>query len=136
VALIPDGVHVAPAMLKLAIRAKGIEKAILTTDRTAIAGLGSAEPKRRHLRIERGAMRFDDGALAGSIISMLDGVRTMVKNAGVTLGDAVRMAAANPAMLLGHGDRGRIEAGARADLIVLDRDLKLRTVFAAGCELV
>ncbi len=84
--------------------------------------------------IRDGAARLDDGTLAGSIISMLDGVRVMVEKAGVSIGDAAVMAATNPANLVGANDRGRIEAGARADLILLSRALELKSVFIAGRE--
>ncbi len=85
--------------------------------------------------IRDGAARLDDGTLAGSIISMLDGVRVMVEKAGVGIGDAAVMAATNPANLVGAVDRGRIQPGARADLIVLSRALELKSVFIAGREI-
>ena len=66
---------------------------------------------------------------------MVDGIRLMVERAGISVGEAAQMAAANPAALLGLGDRGRIARGRRADLIVLDRELKLKAVFIGGCEL-
>jgi N-acetylglucosamine-6-phosphate deacetylase len=66
---------------------------------------------------------------------MVGGMRLMAEQVGVGVGDAARMAATNPAALLGLGDRGQIEAGRRADLIVLDRELKLKAVFVGGREL-
>ena len=76
-----------------------------------------------------------DGRLAGSIISMLDAVRIMVDRAGASVGEAALMASANPARVLGLGERGRIEAGAIADLLVLGPGLELKTVFVGGREL-
>ncbi len=66
---------------------------------------------------------------------MLDGIRVMVEKAGVSIGDAAVMAATNPANLVGANDRGRIEVGARADLIVLSRALELKSVFIGGREI-
>jgi N-acetylglucosamine-6-phosphate deacetylase len=125
-ALIPDGVHVHPAMLRLAYQARGASGLILTTDKVAL-GPG--------VRLEGGAARRPDGALVGGVISMLDGVRVMVERAGVGLGEAALMAATNPAALLGLGERGLVAPGLRADLLVLDAELNLKTVFVAGREI-
>ena len=138
-AIIPDGVHVHPAMLRLACRARGKDGMILVTDKVALAKASASEKNvgraRGSITIRDGAARLDDGTLAGSIISMLDGVRVMVEKAGVSIGDAAVMAATNPANLVGAGDRGRIQVGARADLIVLSRALELKSVFIAGREI-
>ncbi len=136
-AIIPDGVHVHPAVLRLASRARGKDGMILVTDKVALAKASSSEKNAGRARgsIRDGAARLDDGTLAGSIISMLDGVRVMVERAGVSIGDAAVMAATNPANLVGAGDRGRIQIGARADLIVLSRTLELKSVLIAGHEI-
>jgi N-acetylglucosamine-6-phosphate deacetylase len=137
-AVIPDGVHVHPEMLRLAYRARGAAGMILTTDKVVLAG---TDPRaelavgRARAKIDRGAARLQDGTLAGSIISMLDGVRLMVNDVGVAIGEAAVMAATNPAAVLGMGDRGRLELRARADLIVLGRGLELKAVFVGGREL-
>ncbi len=136
-AIIPDGVHVHPAMLRLAFRARGIGGIFLVTDKVALAKTSASEKNvgRARATIRDGAARLDDGTLAGSIISMLDGVRVMVENGGVSIGDAAVMAATNPADLVGECDRGRIQIGARADLIVLSRALELKSVFISGRKL-
>jgi N-acetylglucosamine-6-phosphate deacetylase len=136
-AIIPDGVHVHPAMLRLVFSARGRDGIILVTDKVALAGTnGTTEiVGRARATIRDGAARLDDGTLAGSIISMLDGVRIMVEKAGVGIADAAVMAATNPANLVGAHDRGRIQIGARADLIVLSRALELKSVFIGGREL-
>ncbi len=137
-AIIPDGVHVHPEMLRLAYRARGVAGLILTTDKVVLAG---TDPRaelavgRARAKIDRGAARLLDGTLAGSIISMLDGVRLMVNEVGVPVGEAAVMAAGNPAAILGLDDRGRLELRTRADLIVLSRGLELKAVFLAGREL-
>ena len=117
-ALIPDGVHVHPAMLRLAVDARGKDGIILVTDKVALAQTSGAENivGRARATIRDGAARLADGTLAGSIISMLDGVRVMVDKAGVSIGDAAVMAATNPAKLVGANDRGRIQTSARAPI--------------------
>ena len=136
-AIIPDGVHVHPAMLRLAYRARGKDGIILVTDKVALAKTSGAETTvgRARATIRGGAARLDDGTLAGSIISMLDGVRVMVEKAGVSVGEAAVMAATNPANLVGANDRGRLQLGARADLIVLNQALELKSVFIGGREI-
>lgn len=137
-AVIPDGVHVHPSMLRVAYRARGPEGLILTTDKVALAGTApgnSASVGRARAKIEGGAARLADGTLAGSVISMLDGLRLMVERVGVPLGEAALMAATNPARLMGWGDRGALAVGRRADLVVLDQSLELKAVYIGGREL-
>ena len=103
-AIIPDAVHVHPAMLRLAVAARGKDGIILVTDKVALAQTSGVEKNvgRARASIRDGAARLADGTLAGSIISMLDGVRVMIEQAGVSLGDAAVMAATNPAKLRGR----------------------------------
>jgi N-acetylglucosamine-6-phosphate deacetylase len=135
-AIIPDGVHVHPEMLRLAYVARGMKGLIITSDKVALAGTEpGVEVGRSRATIDRGAARLADGTLAGSIISMLDGFRLIVREAGVPVAEASVMAAANPAAVGGLKDRGRLDPGTRADLIVLSRALELKAVFIAGREL-
>jgi N-acetylglucosamine-6-phosphate deacetylase len=135
--IIPDSVHVHPAILRLAYAARGRSGLILVTDKVALAQTSGVEKNvgRARATIRDGAARLDDGTLAGSIISMLDGVRVMVEKAEVRIGDAAVMAATNPARLIGANDLGLIQVGARADLILLSRTLELKSVFIAGREI-
>jgi N-acetylglucosamine-6-phosphate deacetylase len=138
-AIIPDGVHVHPSILDLAFRARGRNGMLLVTDKVVLAGAAidsGAHVGRAAATIRDGAVRLADGTLAGSIISMLDGVRLMVEKTAATIGDAAVMASTNPAILLGAPDRGRLQANARADLIVLSAALQLKSVFIAGREIV
>ena len=136
-AIIPDAVHVHPAILRLVFDARGKDGMILVTDKVALAQTSGSEKivGRSRAAIRDGAARLDDGTLAGSIISMLDGVRIMVEKADVRIGDAAVMAATNPARLLGANDRGRIEVGTRADLIMLSSALELKSVLIGGREI-
>ena len=136
-AIIPDGVHVHPAILRLACTARGKDGIVLVTDKVALAKTSDSEKHvgRARATIRDGAARLDDGTVAGSIISLLDGVRLMVEKAGVGIGDAAVMAATNPANLAGANDRGSIQVGARADLIVLSPALELKSVFIGGREI-
>src|SRR5260221_2512913 len=100
-----------PAILRLTFDARGRGGLIIVTDKVALAGTTGSEKTvgRARATIRDGAARLDDGTLAGSIISMLDGVRIMVETAHVSIGDAAAMAATNPARLIGANDRGLIQ---------------------------
>jgi len=138
-AIIPDGVHVHPSILSLAWRARGKDGVLLVTDKVALAGTANdsgLSVGRAPATIRDGAARLADGTLAGSIISMLDGMRLIVEKTDAGIGDAAVMAATNPAILLGASDRGRLQVNARADLIVLSPALELKSVFIGGREIV
>jgi N-acetylglucosamine-6-phosphate deacetylase len=133
-AVIPDGIHVHPRVLALIYRVRGAAGMVLTTDKVAsdpstAASLGCASGNGRT------AAHNSSGVLAGSLITMMDGIRLMVTAVGASVGEAALMAATNPAQVLGVADRGRIEPGCRADLIVIDRELNLKAVFIGGREL-
>jgi N-acetylglucosamine-6-phosphate deacetylase len=72
------------------------------------------------------------GSRAGSTISAAAGLRWSVREAGIALADATAMAASTPSRLAGHRERGRIERGRRADLLLLDEELRPRRVLACG----
>lgn len=119
--LIADLVHVHPAALRLAIARK--RDVAFVTDGVATPGLHVTED---------GAARLTDGTLAGSTLSM-DGVVRNAAGIGVPVERAIEMATLIPADVLGLTDRGRIEPGARADLVAFDpRSLAVRAVWLAG----
>jgi len=128
--LIADGVHVHPRMLQLAFEVLG-ERAVLVTDAVAWRA-GGAGPVGIEMR--DGAPRLPDGTLAGSAIAMDEAIRVCVELAGVALHPAIHAASTRPASLLGLADRGDIVAGRRADLVALDDDLRVETVWVGGVE--
>jgi len=137
-AVIPDGVHVAPEILRLIYMARTARRMILTTDKVSLAGTApdaSMTMGRERVRIATGAARLPDGTLAGAIISMLDGARMMVRKAGAAIGEIGMMTATNPATLIRHAQRGRLQPGAVSDIIVLSDAFELKAVFLAGHEL-
>ena len=137
-AVIPDGVHVAPEILRLIYMTRTARRMILTSDKVSLAGTtvdSSLTIGREDARIVNGVARLPDGTLAGAIISMLDGARLMVEKAGAGVGESGMMAASNPATLIRHAQRGRLQPGAVSDIIVLSDALELKAVFLAGHEL-
>ena len=85
----------------------------------------------QHIVVKDHKATLLDGTLAGSSISLLDAVRNVVRF-GLPLEAAVYAAATAPAMAVGLKDVGAIEPGRAADLVVLDKDLNLVTVFVNG----
>jgi N-acetylglucosamine-6-phosphate deacetylase len=126
--LIADGVHVHPAALRAAARAKGPGGWILVTDAVAWRDGRLAEGR---VELVDGAPRLADGTIAGSSLTMDRAVKRMVEEAGIPLFDVITAATAAPARLLGLADRGVLAVGARADLVALTPDLAVEEVWVA-----
>jgi N-acetylglucosamine-6-phosphate deacetylase len=117
--LITDLIHVHPAAVALVFRSKSAQRVALVTDAVAWDGGGDAP-------------RLADGTLMGSTLTADAAIRNAVQRCGISLTDAVHAAATTPADLLGLADRGRIEPGARADLVALNPDLTVETTWVEG----
>jgi N-acetylglucosamine-6-phosphate deacetylase len=133
--LICDGYHVHPAMVRVAIAAKGARGIIAITDGTAGSGLAAGVTARlggQTIHVGEHAAMLADGTLAGSTLTMDRAFRFLVSQCGQTLPAAAAMCAATPARALALQDRGVIAAGAVADLVVLDRDLRVMTTIIDG----
>jgi len=129
VSLIADLVHVHPSAIAVAFRAKGATRVALITDAVAWRAATVGEIV---VHFDGRAPRLGDGTLAGSALTMDQAVRNVVSEAHVPLPDAVRAAATTPADLLGLSDRGRLEPGARADVVALDESLGVAAVWVDG----
>jgi N-acetylglucosamine-6-phosphate deacetylase len=77
---------------------------------------------------------LDDGTLAGSTLTMDGAFRMLVERLGLTLVEAAAMCATTPARRMGLTGRGVLAEGAVADLVVLDRELRVVRTFIAGRE--
>jgi N-acetylglucosamine-6-phosphate deacetylase len=134
VGLITDGVHSHPAMVKVAYRCKGADGIAIVTD--AMEAMGMAPGKYRlgdrTVIVDGNTARLADGTLAGSILTMDAGVRNMVEFSGCTLIEALAMASATPARILGLARKGRIAAGCDADLTILDGAGRVAATWARG----
>ncbi len=133
VELITDGIHVDPGLLAPIARAIGDERLVLVSDALPLAGsrLRSVPTPGSSARLEGGRAVHPDGTLAGSRL-LLDGMVAGAVRHGIPLAVALRAATQNPARLLGLVDRGRMEPGCRADLVVVSRAGRLRRVLAPG----
>lgn len=112
--LIADGIHVHPAMLKLAYRAKSASGLTLVTDAMAAMGMPPGRYKLgdREVIVDGVSARLADGTLAGSILTMDQAVRNVMAFTGCSLAAAIAMAAATPARC-GPGAQGKNRAWLR-----------------------
>lgn len=132
--LIADGVHVAQPVIRMLLRAKGPAGILLVTDGLAATGMpeGTYMLAGMEIIVKGGEARNRAGVLAGSVLTLDRAVRNMVKFTGLALKDVVRMATLNQAQLMGLERKGRIEAGADADLVLLTAGLEVAAVCARG----
>jgi N-acetylglucosamine-6-phosphate deacetylase len=131
--VIADLIHVAPGAIRLALRCCPGLYAI--TDAVEAAGCPDGEYRLgTHAIVKQGgSVRLRDGGLAGSVLTMDQAFRNLVA-IGLGLEQAVALTSTHAAAYLGLADCGRLEPGARADILVLDPDLRLRRVFIGGEE--
>ena len=129
--LIADGIHLPSTILKLAYKLKGVEHTCLVTDALSYAAAEGKAIDDPRIIIEDGVCKLADrSALAGSIATMDQLVRTMVK-ADIPLADAIRMASETPSRIMGVYDRkGSLQKDKDADILILDRDLNVKAVWA------
>lgn len=134
--LIADGVHVSAPAMRLVRRAKGAGGLRLVTDAMAGAGMPAAEHRlgTRPVLVRDGRATLVDGeSLAGSTLTMDVAVRNAVALLGLSVGEAVSLASANPARVLGvEGRKGAIAPGRDADLAVLDDGLRCVATMVGG----
>lgn len=134
--VIPDLLHVHPGAIKAALRA--IPHLYCVTDSTAATGMpdGDYMLGRQVVHKCMGGVRLPDGTLAGSTLTMDQALRNLV-GIGLDLADASRRVSTYAADYLGEAGIGRLVSGARADVVVLGRDLQIKSVFIEGvpCDL-
>ncbi|MBA3943326.1 MAG: amidohydrolase family protein, partial [Herpetosiphonaceae bacterium] len=132
--IIVDGVHVHPAMVRLALRTKGVDGLTLVSDAMAAMGMppGTYPLADRTVFVDTTSARLADGTLAGSILTMDQAVRNMQSFTGCSLAEALQMASTVPARLLGLAQKGVLAPGNDADIVVLDHAQVVTHTFVAG----
>ncbi|MBN9511664.1 MAG: N-acetylglucosamine-6-phosphate deacetylase [Alphaproteobacteria bacterium] len=136
-AIIVDGHHVHPVAIRLAWRVLGPSRLFLVSDAMPSVGgdgggflLGG-----RPIHLSDDRLTDEHGTLAGAHLWMALAVRNAVRLVGISPDDALRMATLTPAEAMGLHDRGRIAPGARADFVLLDRDLGVHAVWQGGVRI-
>ena len=133
--VIPDGVHLSPHIVRLAIRAKGCDRVALITDAFSATGLpeGTHTLGPHRVTVQGALCTLENGTIAGSILTMNLAIRNAIEFAGVSLVEAVRMSSLIPAQVAGCADRkGSLEAGKDADVTLLDPEFACRATWVRG----
>lgn len=134
--IIADGVHIHPAMVRLAFQLFGDDRMILISDTLRAAGLedGTYDLGGQDVTVRGPVATIDNGALAGSVSDLMRCLTVAVRDMGIPLASAVKAASANPARALGlDAERGAIEPGKVADAVLLDKEtLDVKAVVLRG----
>jgi N-acetylglucosamine-6-phosphate deacetylase len=119
--IIVDGIHVDPAVVKLFLRAKGHERAVLITDAISATGMPDGRYQLGPIEVDvKDGKCTSNGSLAGSVLTMDRAVRNVTEFSNWTLRDAVQAATLNPARAVGlAAHHGTLAKGAAADFAVL-----------------
>jgi N-acetylglucosamine-6-phosphate deacetylase len=142
--VIADGRHLAPELLKLAYKVKGPDRLALVTDCNRALDqpdgdymFGPRDGGEPIVRRDGVGIMPDGQSLASGVMGMDHMVRTMAAQTGAPLFEVIRMASLTPARIAGcDRERGSIEVGKLADLVVLDRELNVQRVYVRGRRVV
>lgn len=135
VELICDGIHVHPSVVRATFQMFGDDRVILISDSMMATGLpdGTYALGGQTVSVAGNRCTLADGTIAGSASNLMDCLRTAVQKMQIPLGSAVKAATVNPAKALGiFSECGSLDLGKRADLLLLDSDLRLVQVFQNG----
>ncbi|MDZ7401114.1 MAG: N-acetylglucosamine-6-phosphate deacetylase [candidate division KSB1 bacterium] len=139
--IIVDGFHLRAEEVKTFFRAKGVERLILTSDMTKLAGLPPGEYVWNEMTVvmtPEGMIQYPaQNVLAGASLPIGRGIFNMMKFSQCSLAEAIQMATTNPARLYQLNDRGEIKVGKRADLVLFsigESDLIIHETILAGRE--
>jgi N-acetylglucosamine-6-phosphate deacetylase len=132
--IIADGIHVAPEVVRIFARTKGASRIILATDATSATGMpdGSYALGNSQVHVQQGVCRDAEGRLAGSTLTQDRALKNLLEWTGWRLDDALPALTANPAQALAIEGRGRIEPGAFADLVLLDKNFDVDRTYVSG----
>ncbi len=133
--IIVDGHHVAPVVLKIAMRSKRRDRFMLVTDAMPTVGAPNKtfRLQGRPISVYDNMLVDEQGRLAGSDIDMATAVRNSLEMLDVDLPHAARMASLYPATFLGlERGLGRIEPGYRADLVLVDESVNVLETWIGG----
>lgn len=140
VELIGDGKHIPRELMQMTVKLKGADKTILVTDAMRATGTGAREsylgakhPDNRVI-IEGGVAKLPDrSSFAGSIATADKMFQNAVINNGIPIEQVSRMMSLTPAKIAGAESRkGSLEQGKDADIVIMDQEMKIKTVFARG----
>lgn len=134
--IICDGIHIHPATVRATFEMLGKERMVLISDSMRAAGMPDGQYTLGGLDVKvkgKYATLVSDGALAGSVTTLPDCVRTVVREMQIPLETAIACATTNPAKSLGIDKLyGSIQQGKKANLVLWDKELNLKAVIKDG----
>jgi N-acetylglucosamine-6-phosphate deacetylase len=133
--LIVDNIHVHPAMQRILLKVKGLEKIILITDamRASLLGEGEYDLGGQNVIVKQGEARLPSGVIAGSVLSLNKAVRNFMENTGVDIVKAIQLVTLNPARQIKVDHiKGSIEVGKHADMVLCNDDMEIFATFVKG----
>jgi N-acetylglucosamine-6-phosphate deacetylase len=133
--VITDGVHIHPAMLRLAFNALGPERFITITDGMQAMGLPDGHYVYNNLQYESkdGTARYKDGTLIGTALGLSQMLARLTQFTSCSVPVAIKTVTENAAQVLGLGQaKGSIAPGRDADLVILEKDLSVHATIVAG----
>lgn len=134
VELICDGIHIHPSVIRATFQLFGDDRVVLISDSMMATGMPDGDYSLGGLptKLVGHKVTLEDGTIAGSATNLMDCMRNVV-NFGVPMGSAVKAATWNPVNSIGMTkDYGSIEAGKKANLVVLDKNLQIRHIIHDG----
>jgi len=132
--IICDGFHLAPETVRLVKTAKDPSRVVLITD--SMEGTGCADGEYsiagNPVYLKDGKAYTVEGAIAGSTLELLDGVKNYAAFSGTSFEEALRAATANPAEMLSLNGIGKLQEGFNADFVRLSPDYTIKEVYVGG----
>jgi N-acetylglucosamine-6-phosphate deacetylase len=131
--MINDRTHLDPRVVEM-IWGLAPDRVVLVTDAIAATGIGDGTYRLGDVEVtvSGDTTRNQQGGLAGSVLTLDRAVRNLIEITGCTFAQAIRAASANPAEALGLGDRGNLDPGRKADLVLLDETLEVVGTVVGG----
>jgi N-acetylglucosamine-6-phosphate deacetylase len=131
--IIADGIHLDPAIVQIFLKQKGAEGSVLITDATAATGMPDGRYRLGSLEVEvKNGRCTSEGRLAGSVLTMDRAVRNVMQFAHWDLQAALRLASLNPARVGGVPEKGKVEVGGPADIVVLTAAGEVKATIVGG----
>lgn len=132
---ISDGIHISYPSLRVAYKQKGTDKTLLVTDAMCACGMpdGTYALGGQPVIVKSGAARLENGALAGSILTLNKAVKNIYDNTDYPLYEVVKMASYNGAKYCRVDDRkGQIKENFDADLVIFDENIDVKMTIIGG----